>query len=1051
MRPLHLSLQAFGPFAGAEAIDFAPLGGSALFLIHGTTGAGKTSLLDAICYALYGDSSVGDRRDTDLRCDRADPELQTAVELRFSLGSRVFRVSRTPRQWRARKRGAGQLVEQAATASLDEQDGDKWTPLAGQPLKVTERIQSLLGFNKDQFRQVIVLPQGRFRELLAAGSADREKILEQLFQTTFYRSIETALKLAAAEQGRQQEQINTRRSTLFDTVQAADQAAFDAALLAQTQLCAERNALRERARQIREAADQALQAGQAVAQLLQADLQAQQALVGVQAQVDRVQGQQAELDAAQRALHVQPAVQGAQQAGRTQLQAQAALARAEQAALAAQEAMDRAHPELTRASEAAAQQLPALEQQENRIRAFADPLKRMVELQRQVEVLVEEQKVREGRHDAMDAQRIALQAQVQAEVLNGQQVETAVARLPDLRHRVHALEQQLQQVRQQREAQAALLLANARVETQQERNRQLALELRRAEAELEHTEALWHAGQAARLASLLQADTPCMVCGSATHPAPASATGEWVADQRLQAVRAGHRQAQQSSQQAALALQAAQAECQRLQALADQHAGRAAGGVRAGDEDQRAQPEDQRAQPEHQRAQPEDQRAQLELRQTRLQEDVLLVSNELRRAEQLAGSQATSAARRAALDQQHRQVQQQQTALGEERNAGALQLQALQTELQLNRDQVPAEFANPDHTRQVMRDLLERKQQVSQALAQAQAAERTAALAATTAQGACTQAKQQCAEAAQAAVDAETALKLALALAGFVDMEARNSAVRDTAALQALEQAIGEHAKALAAAEHQAERARAACLGLPAPDLTALQQAAGQARQGDADAVHAAGEAQAQLASLARTAQALQELAATEAALGTRHALLGRIAEVAAGTNPRRMSFHRYVLATMLDEVLEAASQRLLRMSRNRFALQRVQVAPGGNAAGGLDLEVLDAESSTARPVATLSGGEGFLAALALALGLAQVVQSYSGGVHLDTLFIDEGFGTLDPESLDFAIRTLIDLRAEGRLVGIISHVSELRERIDARLEVRAGGTAPRLQLTLPG
>jgi len=178
--------------------------------------------------------------------------------------------------------------------------------------------------------------------------------------------------------------------------------------------------------------------------------------------------------------------------------------------------------------------------------------------------------------------------------------------------------------------------------------------------------------------------------------------------------------------------------------------------------------------------------------------------------------------------------------------------------------------------------------------------------------------------------------------------------------------------------------------------------------------------------------------------------VLGRLSEVANGNNPRRMTFQRFVLATLLDEVLEAASLRLLRMSRGRYALQRVREQGDQRVAGGLDLEVFDHDTGGTRPANTLSGGEGFLASLSLALGLADVVQSRAGGIQLDTLFVDEGFGTLDPESLDFAIRTLLDLQQAGRLVGIISHVTELRERIDVRLEVRPGVAGSQAVLRLP-
>jgi hypothetical protein len=180
-----------------------------------------------------------------------------------------------------------------------------------------------------------------------------------------------------------------------------------------------------------------------------------------------------------------------------------------------------------------------------------------------------------------------------------------------------------------------------------------------------------------------------------------------------------------------------------------------------------------------------------------------------------------------------------------------------------------------------------------------------------------------------------------------------------------------------------------------------------------------------------------------------RYSTVGRLAEVATGSNSLRITFQRFVLGTLLDDVLVAASERLKTMSRGRYLMQRCRDSADRRRAAGLDLEVEDFYTGQARPVSTLSGGEGFLAALSLALGLADVVQSYAGGIRLDTIFIDEGFGSLDDEALDDAMRALIDLRETGRLVGVISHVNDMKQQIDTRLEITKGkaGSAARFVL----
>jgi exonuclease SbcC len=171
-------------------------------------------------------------------------------------------------------------------------------------------------------------------------------------------------------------------------------------------------------------------------------------------------------------------------------------------------------------------------------------------------------------------------------------------------------------------------------------------------------------------------------------------------------------------------------------------------------------------------------------------------------------------------------------------------------------------------------------------------------------------------------------------------------------------------------------------------------------------------------------------------ALEQQYGIAGRLHEIASGNNPLRMTFERFILASLLDEVLFAGTRRLKIMSSGRFEMHRALASIDLRTSGGLDLQIFDTYTGTSRPVTSLSGGESFLAALSLALGLADIVQSNAGGIRLETIFIDEGFGSLDAEALDLAFQALSNLGLGGRLVGIISHVTELRERIDTRLEV---------------
>lgn len=307
------------------------------------------------------------------------------------------------------------------------------------------------------------------------------------------------------------------------------------------------------------------------------------------------------------------------------------------------------------------------------------------------------------------------------------------------------------------------------------------------------------------------------------------------------------------------------------------------------------------------------------------------------------------------------------------------------------------------------------------------------------------------ADAARAALQAtEKAWAERLDRAGFAGEQAWRGAVLDEEEMERIQAASDDFRQRLAAAEGMAADAQAEVAGRVPPDLPAAEAAAAGAAHAHGHAAEKSGQLGSRIESLERLRTRLGEIAGEYAAAEQRFGVFGSIARVAAGDNLHRISLQRFVLASRLDDVLAAASRRLHAMTRGRYLLRRNTETADRRAAGGLELLVEDAYTANSRPVATLSGGESFQAALSLALGLSEVVQAYSGGISLDTIFIDEGFGSLDPEALDLAIDTLMDLQQSGRMVGVISHVPELRERIDVRLEVVAGAAGSRAAFRLP-
>ena len=297
--------------------------------------------------------------------------------------------------------------------------------------------------------------------------------------------------------------------------------------------------------------------------------------------------------------------------------------------------------------------------------------------------------------------------------------------------------------------------------------------------------------------------------------------------------------------------------------------------------------------------------------------------------------------------------------------------------------------------------------------------------------------------------DADAELIKRISEAGFSGLEDYTSARRTPQDITAMDGTISGWREQRAQAQDRAERAREAAKGLTLPDMQSLAEAMAAADAALSAHTAKVGATQAELTATDKVIKELSELKKRFGSAEAELATAGRLADVATGSNPWRMTFERYVQAALLDEVLEAANLRLSPMTHQRYQLRRAEGAGDKRRRGGLDLEVMDAYTGRTRPVSTLSGGEGFETALSLALGLADTVQARSGGIQLDAMFVDEGFGSLGESDLDAVIHALQDLQDGGRLVGIISHVQELRERIQTRLEVTKGRDGSRARFVL--
>ena len=934
MRPLRLTLSAFGPYAAQTTLDLEKLGKGGLYLITGDTGAGKTTLFDAITYALYDHSSSGIREGSMLRCKYADDKTPTFVELEFEVHGVRYTVRRNPEYQRPKARGEGMTTEKA-DATLTYPDD---RPPVTKAKDVTAAVQEIIGLDYNQFSQIVLIAQGQFTKLLNASTEERSRIFRKLFRTQRYAQLQERLQAEAAALNQQRTAQNAKLDSLLSGLQFTPEGPDAEALRA---LCAQ--TVPETALALldaltaRQAA--ALEEASTALQTTEAQLDTVQQQLGAAAQAQRLAQQlaarQAELASAKPALDAARAEADRHAGDAAQLDALTAQVTQAQSALAAYDALD------------------ALCRQQAEARDTA----RLAAAQAQ------------KRRTQLDSLNAVLAA-----------AETDLAALADADTRLLTLQTRSAQLAQRGEALAKLeqRLADCQRQTKaahkaQESYRAAAAAQDDARARRDALERAFLDAQAGLLAESLTEGMPCPVCGSTHHPArallPHTAPTQAQVEAARQSAAAADRQAQSASAAAQSALAAANEAKISLRRDAE---------------------------------------TLLPERFTAPEGTVpltfALMTNVL--AEETAALQ-TEQADCAARCRQAEADCRRKAQLEADRQAKTRQRPAL--------EQAAAEADRSAAAQNASADALE-----------GQIAERRAALP------------------YPRRADAQAALD---------KLEADRRALRtgmDTAQrrLKQAEQAVAAAEAAVEALTAQQTAAQKELPARSAEELTAQQTELTAAREALRSREK---QLSAQLLPNRKTAAQYRAAAEARQALENRWQWVSALAATAGGTltSKQKIRLEAYIQMNYLDRILRYANTRLMQMTAGQYELERIG-AENQRSQSGLDLGVIDHYNGTRRSVKTLSGGESFKASLALALGLSDEVQSSAGGIRLDTLFLDEGFGSLDEESLELAIRVLSGLTEGDRLVGIISHVGALKDRIDRQVVVhkaRTGGSTVELRV----
>ncbi|MDG3012355.1 SMC family ATPase [Rhodococcus sp. D2-41] len=1014
MRLHSLEMTAFGPFADTQRVDFDALGADGLFLLHGNTGAGKTTILDAVAFALYG-TVPGARKDgRRLLSDHAPAGTCPEVRLELTLGGERFRLVRRPGYERPKKRGEGTITEQPK-ATLEWLTGDRES-LSRIP-DIAAEIGRMLGMSADQFFQVALLPQGEFARFLRAETDERGVLLERLFDTSRFGSVEawfadrrrdsaqeverarrrldvdlgrlsTAAGVGVRDEGEGGGEAEQPESGVTDGADPrSDPARWAQELLEGAELRQAHTADEaQRAQSRADAARAALDERRTQRAVQERRDRASSDLERHEAGAERRRTLESELDAARRATAVTWRLAESESAHETargaarRLEACREPLQSDPESLAALAAST--EPDGTVDAEALAghardrdvdvarlDDLVQLEHDSRQWSADLDVLRgRLAEHEREQQTLATAQQELPGlilRAEA--AVERARAASTATEGLTGAceratDAATAARELVGLRLRRGA---------------AAESASSARAAHLQARERLLDVR----EARL--------SGMAAELAGQLVSGEPCTVCGSMSHPEPAGAQASAV-------TKDDEAQAQADEQIAAEAVDAARRDLNDLDAAVDLHVHRCSG---------------------------------RDLDELEREREALVA--------ELAATRATAEGLDAAMSAlsglrgRDQQLQQRGTELAGVVSADRVQVAETQ-------QRITAAQGRLDEARGGDRSVGVRRDRLVRAVAD------LTALAGAVAEAASTQA---------AAARLDQALAAAAEEAGFASLDQAIAAVRPDRRRQEID-------AELTAARDVEVAARAV---LSEPEVQAmverepidLTEQVREAQEADLElkrAVATAAEAGRRAAEVRAIGEDLRAGLEALAPLLRRHDELAALAEVIAGRgqNTRKMSLRSYVLAARLEQVAVVASERLRRMSGGRYEFVHSDEVGSRGRRGGLGLDIRDDYTGAVRSAKTLSGGESFMASLALALALADVVSTETGGISLDTLFIDEGFGTLDADTLDAVMGVLDELREGGRVVGLVSHVDEMRQRIPSRLHVIRGKTGSTLQMVAP-
>ncbi|MDH5719329.1 MAG: AAA family ATPase [Spirochaetia bacterium] len=1000
MKPVFLTLQAFGPFARKEEIDFSKFINNGIFLIHGPTGSGKSSILDAISYALFSQTTGAERTSEEMVSQFSDIETETFVSFQFQLKNKTYRIERRPSQKKKSSRKEGP-VEVQAKAALFEIMSDKEEILLASGAKIaTEKIESILGFSAPQFLQTVIIPQGRFRDALIAPSNDREKILQDLFGTLVYLKVQEKFKEKEKETKLSLDNINEFKKELFIRTAISSEKELSDKCDKLTNLAKsleeKKNKLKEEEKIIREALSKDEKLHSYFEELEALNLK----FIKIKSEQKDIDNKKSLKESAQKALLIKDAYENYRE-------------------------IQNEIENLTLDKESI-----SLEIKKNQtiIKSLHVDIKKLPDYQIKLENLI----VTEGLlskkissaeeyfklSDNHKNQEVSLKKE-RSKLLDKEKLFISIEKnkneISEKLNKAKIIEASIPSIQSEIETEKSILFNLNKISDLNLRENKLIAEIKDAEKEfnelknklkkikdkLSLKERQWREGQVFILSSSLKKNEPCPVCGSKAHPAPAKA--DKIPPDFIELEKA-RKEKEEFEIICAEAKENIESKKNSLESI---------------------------------------KQAKKEILETRenidrLEKNAILsvihekekkLKESLGKIEQIINLQNEEKEIKREIEIIKKEIEELRGSVNE-KNGLIKEQQALIKKLE---KELSSQEREPDflktNTITIREETESLKTKIEEIKIKKEKSEKQSILlnekSNAVAKNIENKKKQYHTKEAEF-------LKRMKDL-NFIDINHFQKAFLKEDKIKKLNEEVAEFEKEAAALDKQINYVKEKIKNQKKPRLEPVKKKLNLVENEIEQCASRLSQMNANIKNIKKEYDTLQDYLKKEKKLTAEYSLIKEISDTINGTRSDKLTLQKFALSALLDEILAAASLRLKKMSLLRYELQRRRK---NTEKGALELEVFDEHTGDSRRVETLSGGESFLASLSLALGLADVVESYEGGIQMDTIFIDEGFGALDSQALEEAINALIELKKEGRLVGIISHVPELKERIKSVLEI---------------